>query len=208
MDKGTTTRREKAAATRRRIIEAATKEFSERGYHGATINSIAARAGVASQTVYFVFHTKAELMSAAIDHAVMGGDAPSGVPQESEWWAEMERQRSAAGALRTFVRGAGPLFERASALSEILRGAALTDPELRQTHQHHEDLRREAFGHVVSLLADKGTLRGRLDPPTATDVLMTVLSDATYHQLTVERGWSHEQCIDWMCDELPRLLLA
>jgi AcrR family transcriptional regulator len=208
MADGRSSRREKARATRRRIIEAATDEFSERGYHGATIASIATRAGVAPQTVYFVFHNKADLISAAVDHAVMGGDDPSGVPQESEWWAEMSRQRSAVGALRTFVRGAGPLFARASAISEILRGAALTDNELWRIYQHHENLRREGFGEVIALLEEKGTLRGGLDHASATDVLMTVLSDATYYTLTVDRGWSHEQCIDWLSDAVTRLLLG
>lgn len=200
-------KREKAQATKRKIIKAATTEFRERGYHGATIASIAKRAGVATQTVYFVFHTKAALISAAIDHAVIGEDVPGG-PKESEWWADMVRQRSAGGVLRTFARGAGPVFQRASALSEILRGAALTDDELWRTYQHHEGLRREGFGEVVSLVMQKGTLRTGLDHGTATDVLMTVLSDATYYLFTTERGWQHEQCVDWMAETLPRLLLA
>ena len=70
-------RREKAARTRAAIIEAAHAEFLERGFHGATVVSIAERAGVASQTVYFVFHTKAELISAVIDAAVMGEVRPA-----------------------------------------------------------------------------------------------------------------------------------
>ena len=44
-----------------------TTSFVEKGYHGATVASIAARAGVATQTVYYVFNTKAALISAAID---------------------------------------------------------------------------------------------------------------------------------------------
>ena len=36
--------------------------------------AIAQRAGVAVQTVYFVFHTKAELLSRVIDAAVLGPD--------------------------------------------------------------------------------------------------------------------------------------
>ena len=60
-------RRRRAEATRQKILRAAHEEFVERGYHGATIASIARRAGVATQTVYFVFHTKTELVSAAID---------------------------------------------------------------------------------------------------------------------------------------------
>lgn len=200
-------RREKAEATRRRIIEAAHDEFLERGFHGATIAAIARRAGVAAQTVYFVFHSKAELISAVIDGAVLGGDDPT-PPEETDWWRAMEAEPSAAEALRDFVRGAAPLFARASAISEILRAAALTDAEVRRTHERHERLRHEAFRQVIETVAAKGPLREGLDADTATDVLFTVFGDTVYHQLTVERGWSEDQIVDWLCDALPALLLT
>lgn len=179
---------------------------SERGYHGATIASIAARAGVAPQTVYFVFHTKAELISAAIDGLVLGEDDPT-VPQDSDWWAAMQREPDPREALRRFVRGAAPLFERASGLSEILRAAALTDDEVRRTHQHHEQLRATSFRDVVHTLSEKGPLREGLTVDTATDVLLVTFSDSTYVLFTSERGWSHQATIDWFCDALPVLLL-
>ena len=50
-------RREKAAATRERMLRAAIEVFAEQGYGGARMADIAARAGVAVQTLYFVFHT-------------------------------------------------------------------------------------------------------------------------------------------------------
>lgn len=200
-------RRAKAEATRRKILRAATAEFGERGYHGATIASIAKRAGVAHQTVYFVFHTKAELISAAIDAQVMGDDPPV-LPQDTDWWHAMEDEPDAAEALRLFVRGAGPLFRRASRLSEILRGAALTDAEVRRTHEYHEELQRTGFRQVVEVLAAKGPLRDGLSVEEATDVLLVSLSDGAYVFLTVDRGWDHDRAIEWFCDALPRLLLA
>ena len=85
----TSTRRDRALQTRRKILNAAHEEFLERGYHGATIASIARRAGVANQTVYFVFHTKAELVSAVIDDAVLGPEEPI-LPERSAWWTDMQ----------------------------------------------------------------------------------------------------------------------
>lgn len=199
-------RRSKAEATRRRILDAAHLEFLDRGYHGATIASIATRAGVAPQTVYFVFHTKAELISAAVDMLVMGEEAA--VPQAADWWADMRDEPEPRQALRHFVRGAAALFERASGLSEILRAAALTDDEVRRTHLQHEELRETGFREVVEQLAAKGPLREGLTLATATDILLVAFSDSTYLQLTTERGWSHEATIDWFCDALPSLLLA
>lgn len=199
-------RRDKARATRRKIVHAARDEFAANGFHGATIGAIAKRAGVATQTVYFVFHTKAELMSAVIDDAVMGDDPV--IPQQTEWWAAMTAARSAPEALRIFVRGSAPLFARASAMSEILRGAALTDEEVRRTHQYHEELRYTGFREVIEVVGSKGRLRKGLTAETATDVLMTLLGDSTYQLMTSERGWSHEAVVDWLCETLPLVLLG
>ena len=199
-------RRKKAEATRARIIKAAHREFIERGFHGATMAGIASRAGVASQTVYFVFHTKPELISAVIDAAVMGDeDRP---PQAQEWWADMTAEPSAADALRIFVRGAGSVFARASAIGEVLRAAAPTDDEVRRTHNYHETLRRDAFGQVLEILAAKGPLRDDRSRDELTDVFLTVYSDSTYNMLSAERGWSHEQIVAWLSDTLPGMLLA
>ena len=199
-------RRDKSRETRRRILRAAHEEFLERGYHGATIASIARRAGVATQTVYFVFHTKAELISAVIDAAVMG--AQDEVPQETPWWDQMLAAASAGDALRTFVHGAAPLFARASAVSEVLRGAALTDPELRTTLAEHDELQRAAYRQVIDAVAAKGPLRPGLEPDAATDILLTVLGDGTYVYLTTVRAWPHDAVVAWLADALPRLLLA
>lgn len=199
-------RREKAQATRRAIVRAAHAEFIARGYSGATIASVAQAAGVAPQTIYFVFHTKAALISAAIDAAVMGDDDPR-PPEESPWYAEMLTEPDAAQALRVFIRGAAPIFARASALGEVLRAAALTDDEVRATYLHHESLRHASFTRVVAQLTAKGELQSGLTVQTATDVLLTVFSDATFHTLIVERGWSQGDVTQWLCDALPRLLL-
>ena len=198
-------RREKSLATRNGILAAAHVEFAERGFHGATMAAIAKRAGVASQTVYFVFHTKAALISALIDQLVVGA-AEQGVPQDAAWWSAMNDEPDAAIALQHFVRGAAPLFERASFISEVLRAAALTDDEVRKTHQAHESLRAGAFREVVAGLAAKGSLRAGHTVDTATDVLLVTFSDAAY-VLFVERGWTPDQIVEHFSNVLPRVLL-
>lgn len=52
--------------SRERILAAAVDEFGERGYEGATIRSIAARAGVDSALVHHYFGTKADLFADAV----------------------------------------------------------------------------------------------------------------------------------------------
>lgn len=52
---------------RDRIIVAATEEFGELGYDGATMRGIAGRAGVDSALLHHYFGTKADLFTAAVD---------------------------------------------------------------------------------------------------------------------------------------------
>lgn len=188
-----------------RIVEAAREEFLEEGYHGATVAAIARRAGVAAQTVYFVFHNKPALMSAAIDAAVMGPDAVP--PEETDWWVAMTAAATGHEALGHFVRGAGTVYARAAAISEVLRAAAMADAECRATWEHHDRMQVAAFRQVIDIVAAKSPLRGDLDPATATDVLITVFSDSTYQLLAAERGWDEEKIVAWMADALPALLL-
>ena len=49
--------------TKRAIFEAAVREFSERGYNGATMDEIALKARVAKGTLYYHFKSKEEIFS-------------------------------------------------------------------------------------------------------------------------------------------------
>ena len=77
-------RRDRAKATRRRIAEAALHRFSEQGYAATTMDAIARDAGVAVQTVYFTFHTKAEVLIASLELAGGEPDSPA-VVMERAW---------------------------------------------------------------------------------------------------------------------------
>ncbi|ALJ21187.1 TetR/AcrR family transcriptional regulator [Microbacterium sp. No. 7] len=63
-------RQEQREATRRRIVEAAQREFIRSGYQRATIDEIVAAAQVSRATLYLHFSSKSELMSAANEEMV------------------------------------------------------------------------------------------------------------------------------------------
>ena len=164
-----TSRRERARQTRLKIIRAAHEEFLKHGYHGATMAAIARGAGVATQTVYFVFHTKAELISAAIDAAVLGEDDPT-APEDTDWWVAMLAAPTGAEALEHFVRGAGSLYARAAGISEVLRAAALTDPDVHAICRHHDQQQVEGFRRVVDAVTRRARYAAastRRQPPTS-----------------------------------------
>lgn len=59
---------QRAVETRGRILEAAVREFSDKGFHGARIDAIAADAGVNKQRIYAYFANKETLFSEVIRH--------------------------------------------------------------------------------------------------------------------------------------------
>ncbi|MBI4965597.1 MAG: TetR/AcrR family transcriptional regulator [Desulfomonile tiedjei] len=63
-------KRKKLKEARSKILEAALDEFSEKGYHASTIDSIAERAGIAKGTVYRYFNTKEQLFNALKDDTI------------------------------------------------------------------------------------------------------------------------------------------
>jgi len=52
--------------TRQRILRAAARKFETEGIRGATVNSIAAEAGVTKRTLYYHFRSKDDLISATL----------------------------------------------------------------------------------------------------------------------------------------------
>jgi len=69
---------------RKAIIEAAKRVFTEKGFHGATVDEIAAEAGVAKGTVYLYFKSKAELFVQVALEVFRGlGEKMRGLVEES-----------------------------------------------------------------------------------------------------------------------------
>jgi AcrR family transcriptional regulator len=197
------TRREQAAATRERTIRAAIEVFTEAGYGGARMGDIADRAGVAVQTVYFVFHTKAELLQACFDFAVLGPERLP--PTEQPFFADIVAARSGPKALAAFVRGNTEILRRAAAIKEVADSAS-HEADAVAVVAHGEKLRREGLGQVVGVIADRFGLRSGLEAGDATDLLLMYSSAATY--LTLQRyGWSEEKYAAWLTDTLAVQLL-
>src|SRR5881409_3337360 len=77
-----TRRRAQAAQTRQDILKAALQLFLEGGYAGTTINDVAAAAGVAVETIYRGFGSKAALFKGLMEAAIAGGAARAAIPPE------------------------------------------------------------------------------------------------------------------------------
>jgi AcrR family transcriptional regulator len=57
-----------SAATRRNILEVATRHFAEKGYSGARIDEIAAETATSKRMIYYYYKDKEELFVAVLEH--------------------------------------------------------------------------------------------------------------------------------------------
>lgn len=194
-----------AEQTRQRVTLAALEEFLEQGYAGATIERIAARAGVSRPTVFAV-GSKATLLKLARDRAIAGDDVPRRMAERADYLAVADAPDTAE-ALRRFARVSAGIAARFAPLNEVLREGAASDPELAQLWQTSEQERLAAARATIETLTSKGPLRAGLDPDAATDVLWLLMSPENHNRLVGERRWSFERYQEWYADTMVRLLL-
>lgn len=195
-------RKERSLATRRRIVECAVAAFTERGYAATTVESVARDAGVAVQTVYFVFRTKGDLLQAAYEHVVTG---PEGVPPHlTDWWRRVEAEPDLVAAVRALVDGTVEVLERAAPLV----WAVLGDPTAREHYDANEALRRSGTEHLVRVLSAKHPLRERMPEGTARDLLLVLTGPQLYSQLTSDLGWRRDDVAQWVAAAVLRELFA
>jgi AcrR family transcriptional regulator len=201
-------RRERAASTRGRIIDAGTRLFLDRGYVGTTIPAIAGEAGVAVETVYRSAGGKAELLAAVVQAALAGGTERAEVlVEERPGIRRVIEEPDPRRQLRAYAATQPGVWRRSGPLLSVLEAAAGHDAALvalqdRLTAQRLEGLRRFA-----QLLHDRGALRSGLSADRAADLLWTICAQANYDSLVTRRRWTADEYQAWLGDTLISSLL-
>lgn len=176
------------------MIDTAYRLFTHRGYPNTTMAEIAAEAGVAVQTLYFTFRTKAELLQNVYERAV-GGD--TGLPPETQpWYAQMTSAPDLGDALRVLVDAVSDVLARTAPLDDYIKAASY-DPEPARIRAYNERLRRDAWSRFVDHLTAKAPLRPGLTRQQAADILLMLMGPASYQTLVGEYGWTPQQWRDW-----------
>jgi len=197
-------RREQAARTRNRILDAAYRLFSEGGYEATTMEMVAAKAGVAVQTVYFVFGTKGRLLTEAENRVVLG-DAPLEQWHERPWVIRMQQETDPRQLIALFVDVDEDIKSRISPFTIALGAAFPRDPQSVAARDRGRD---EFFGIVVNRLEALGALRDGVSPARAMDIIRVTNTVTAYADLTTRRGWTVAEWKAWMTDLLCSQLLA
>jgi AcrR family transcriptional regulator len=202
-----THRQEQARQTRHAILNAAAVLFVEPGYAATPLTAVAARSGVAIQTVYKVFGSKQALLSALVDVTIAGDDQPVPLP-ERDFVAEIAALTGARAKLDRYARHLVEIHARQAQVMLALAAAATADPEAASIWQKNLDDRRTGMRMFAAELASTGELRPDHTVDTAADVLWLAMDVRNYDWLVRRRGWSADRFQRWYVDTVAAALLT
>ncbi|MEU5942569.1 helix-turn-helix domain-containing protein [Micromonospora sp. NPDC047548] len=193
-------RQMQAAQTRRDIILAASKLFTQHGYARTSVADIAREAGVAVQTIYASVGSKPQLITAMLDEV----DTIAEIPQLA---ATIQRSGDPREVISLMVRLTRQLNERCHDIITGLRSGAHVDADLAAAYAAGAARHRDGAATCAQRLAQLHALRSGLDTATAATTIAVLLSTDTYAQLHTEHGWPYDHCEHWLRDTLNQLLL-
>jgi AcrR family transcriptional regulator len=188
-------RRERSRRTRGRIVAAAQELFAAEGYLATTIEAVAERAGVAVQTVYYVFGTKQHVLAAVLEATIAGDADPVPVVQRS-WVDELRSAPDAVAAVEALIDGAVAIVSRTAGIFQVVQNAS-TDPEIGALLADTKRRRRADQRLLIEVLAEAGHLHPALDVDAAADVFYAVINEEVFLLLTGDCGWDSERFGRW-----------
>jgi len=196
-------RQQRAQRTREQICAAAKDLFLAQGYTQTTITEIARSAGVAHQTVYFVFGSKAGLLSAIVDAEIVGDLEPVAL-LERPYVRRIARLADPRRRLERIVQVTCEITRRVAPVYEIARSGAAED-EVRALLDRHEDQRWHTHRAFAGLI--EPDLAAGLTADDAADRLFVLGSHEVYWLLVQRRGWTPRRWCRYIAEQAAHQLL-
>jgi len=186
-------RRQRKHAHRHAMVDAASELFASVGYVATTMDAVAAGSDMSVQSVYFAFHSKANLLNAALERA-----APPPAPRLSE--ADPDR------ALALLVEEAVRALEATGPLALAASAAAPGDAAVEEVRDWYEGQRAHLASDLVQQLRSRRPLAPGVTPRRVTDVVYGLLSPQLYALMVRERGWKPQRYAAWSAEAIGRAL--
>jgi AcrR family transcriptional regulator len=201
-----TIRVERAARTRRAILDAAGARFTSQGYAATTVSQIASDAEVAVDTVYAVVGTKPALFRLLLETAISGTDRA--VPAEQREYVQRIRATPRArDKLALYASSVRVISERLAPLQLVLRDAATQDGELARMRDEISARRANNMRLFADDLIATGDVRPDVGAEEIADVVWSTTAAEFYALLVSERGWAPSQFEHWLTDTWQQLFL-
>lgn len=197
-------RTEQAKQTRERILDAATELFLANGYARTTMRSIAERAGVAPDTVYATFGSKARVLTALIDRRLVPDGSIDNVRKRPDAQA-IRAERNQRRQIEMFAEFIAGISTELRPVFEVLRTASAVEPDMEAIFKEMDGYRLQNMYVYAEWIAERGPLR--VGARRAGEIMWALSSPDVGRMLCDELGWSQAEHADWLADALARTLL-
>ena len=191
-------REQRAQQTRDAVLDAASRLFTTRGWAATGIRDIAREAGVAAETVYAHYSSKAALLRRVVDIAVVGDEDAVPLAQRPEFAAlgTGSRDERVAATARLLTE----VHVRTAGFAKVIREAAHTDESMATELESTRHRQRTDVARALTLLLGRR--------PTATELngITAVVSVEIFLLLTEFSGWSPGQYQRWIAETLGLIL--
>lgn len=199
-------RQAQAAQTRAAVLAAAAELFVDPGYAATPLTAVAARAGVAVQTVYKAFGSKQALLSSLVDVVIAGDDEPVPLPRR-QFVADIAALTDVRDKLARYAVHLAQVHERQAQVMLAVASAATADTDAAAIWRKNVEERRQGMAAFAADLVATGQLRPGLTADAVADVLWLAMDVRSYDWLVRQRGWTVEQFREWYVDSVAGALL-
>lgn len=190
-------RAEQAQRTRDRILAAARGLYLEEGFAATTIATVANAAGVAPETVYAAYRSKAGLLEAVVLAAILRDEEPEEA-LERRWVRDALELPDVRAQIAALARHTAETVELTSPMYAVMRAAGAGVSELADLQRRLLDYRFSGQAQLIAAIADGRSLRPGLSVDEAAATFSALASPELHHMLTVGRGWSQERYARWL----------
>ncbi|MDT0345360.1 TetR/AcrR family transcriptional regulator [Streptomyces litchfieldiae] len=194
-------RNARSRRTRSAILAATRALLEERGLEALTMGEVAERVGVSRRGIYLHFASRTELVTALFDY--LAGEEGLHTSLRRVW-----ESPDAVAALDEWARHLARYHPRVLAVDQAVRRVRRHDAD---AARHAERTIASQLAHCRRLaewLAREGRLAAPWTVPSATDMLLGLISSDMVETLLNERGWSADEFGDRLALLLRRALVA
>jgi AcrR family transcriptional regulator len=195
-----TSRKETARLSRTKILESAKLLFASKGYENTTIEQIAKNSEVSTPTIYALFKSKLGVLRTIMDEC-FPQSAHDLLVESGKHETDPKKRISVAAKL------ARQIYDAEVIQSNLLQGAGVLFPELKQLEQEREDRRYiRLSGALDEMIAEK-IIDENLNRTKALDIFWAFTGRDLYRLFVIKRGWSADDYEAWLADTLAQMLL-